>query len=249
MILNHVADGAGLIVECAAALDAEVFRHGDLHALDMVAVPERLEERIREAEVDHVLHGPLPEVMVDAEDRRFGKGSEQNPVQCPGRPEVCPKGLFDDHAGAFRAARLAELLDDRTEEHRRYGEVVRRTLRGAEFFADGRKRGEVLVVAVDVAQQAAELFEGRAVETAVLFEAVLRTRPQLVEGPGGLGHADDRHVEMAAFDHGLQRGEDFLVSQVARCAEEDEGIGLGRIHDRLSYAAPLPAGFSRCPPN
>ena len=69
MILDHVADGAGFIVERAAALDAEILRHRDLHALDVVAVPERLQKRIREAEEDHVMHRALAEVMVDAEDR------------------------------------------------------------------------------------------------------------------------------------------------------------------------------------
>ena len=34
MVLDDVADGARLIVESASALDPEVFRHGDLHALD-----------------------------------------------------------------------------------------------------------------------------------------------------------------------------------------------------------------------
>ncbi len=35
MILHHVADGADLLVKRAPALDAEILRHGDLHALDM----------------------------------------------------------------------------------------------------------------------------------------------------------------------------------------------------------------------
>src|SRR5262249_3632558 len=49
MILNHVADRAGLIIECPAALNAEVFRHRYLYALDLIAVPERLQNRILEA--------------------------------------------------------------------------------------------------------------------------------------------------------------------------------------------------------
>src|SRR5262249_26531225 len=40
----------------------------------------------------------------------------------------------------------------------------------------------------------------------------------------------DRHVEMAAFHHRLQRGEDFLVGQIARGPEEDQGVGVGRTH-------------------
>ena len=71
MVLNHVADGAGLVVERAAALHAEILRHGDLNALDVLAVPERFQERVGEAEEDHVVHRPLAEVVVDAEDVIF----------------------------------------------------------------------------------------------------------------------------------------------------------------------------------
>jgi hypothetical protein len=49
MILNHIADRAGLIVECSAALNSEIFRHGYLYALHLIAVPERLQNRILEA--------------------------------------------------------------------------------------------------------------------------------------------------------------------------------------------------------
>jgi predicted dinucleotide-utilizing enzyme len=83
MILDHVADGTGRIVEEAAALDAEILRHGDLHALDMVAIPERLQKRIREAEVQHVMHRPLPEAMIDAESRRLVECAEQDSVELP----------------------------------------------------------------------------------------------------------------------------------------------------------------------
>ena len=101
MILDHVADRAGLIVESAAALDAEVFRHGDLHALDVVAVPERLQERVGEAEDEHVVHRPLAEVVVDAEDAALGKGCVQDPVELLRRRQVVSERLFDDDASAF----------------------------------------------------------------------------------------------------------------------------------------------------
>ena len=139
----------------------------------------------------------------------------------------CAEGLFDDDAGAVGAARLGQLFHDQPEQHGRDGEVVRRPLRGAELLADGLKRRRVVVVAVDVAQQAAQLVERRRIEPAVLLEAVVRPGPELVEVPTGLGHADDRHVEVAAFHHRLQRREDFLVGQIARGAEEDQGVGMG----------------------
>ena len=159
-----------------------------------------------------------------------GKVPSRIPFSAPRRLEVRPKRLFDDDAGAFGTARFAELFDDRSEQDRRYGKVVRRPLRGAELFADGRKGRGVFVVAIHVAQQAAELVESRPVDAAVLLEAVLRPRAKLFEVPAGLGHADDRHVEMAALHQRLQRGEDLFVSQIAGCAEEDEGIRLGIIH-------------------
>src|SRR5262245_10999799 len=72
MILDDVADDAGLFVEGAAALDAEAFGQRDLHVLDVMTVPDRFQEGIREAEVQDVLHGFFPEVVVDAEDVVFG---------------------------------------------------------------------------------------------------------------------------------------------------------------------------------
>ena len=71
VVLNHVADGTGLFVETAAALDAELLGHGDLHALDVVAIPKRLEKRVRETEDQNVLDRFLPKVMVNAKDGRL----------------------------------------------------------------------------------------------------------------------------------------------------------------------------------
>ena len=73
MILDHIADGAGFLVEFAAAADVEVLRHRDLHAADVVAIPDRLEKRVGEARIENVLHRLLAQVMIDAEDRLFGK--------------------------------------------------------------------------------------------------------------------------------------------------------------------------------
>src|SRR5262249_62394650 len=136
MVLHHIANRSRLIVKGAAALDPEILRHGDLHALDMVAIPKRLQEQIRKAEVANVMDRQLPEVMVDAEDRRLLKSRQQGLVELPGRGEVRPEGLFDDDAGVPCAPRLPEMFDDRRKQHRRNGEVVRRTPGRAELFAE-----------------------------------------------------------------------------------------------------------------
>ncbi len=61
VVLHHVADRAGVVVEGAAALHAEVLGHGDLHAFHVVAVPEGLEQaRCAKRKCSMLCTGPLP---------------------------------------------------------------------------------------------------------------------------------------------------------------------------------------------
>ena len=71
MVLHHVAQCSGLLVERAAALDPDALRRCDLHMIDEVAVPDGLENAVGKAKNQYVLHGFLAEVMVDAEDLSF----------------------------------------------------------------------------------------------------------------------------------------------------------------------------------
>src|SRR5262249_56344743 len=125
---------------------AEVLRHRDLPAPGVLAVPDRLQERVGEAEEDYVLPRLLPEVVVDAEDGALVKGGQKDAVQFPGRREVVAEGLFDDDPGARRAARRGELFHDHFEQRGRNGEVVRRPLGRPEFLAEGLKRCRALVI-------------------------------------------------------------------------------------------------------
>jgi hypothetical protein len=42
MALDHIAPRAGVLIVYAAMLDAGLFGHGDLHMVDVAAVPERI---------------------------------------------------------------------------------------------------------------------------------------------------------------------------------------------------------------
>ena len=106
MILNHIADGAGLVVECPPALNSEGFRHGYLHALDLIAVPERLQNCVFEAQEDHVPHRSFPQVMIDAEDVLLLESAEQNPIELLRREQIVTEGFFDDDTSTISAARL-----------------------------------------------------------------------------------------------------------------------------------------------
>src|SRR5271157_562433 len=190
MILDHVADGAGLVIEGAPALDSEILCHRDLHALDMLAIPERIQERIREAKEHYIVDRPLPEIVVDAEDRRLVEGSQKDSIEPPRRGQVRSEGLFDDNARILGTARFAELFHHQSEENGWNGEVVRRALRRGELFAKRLIGGGVLVVAVHIAQQTAQLGKSYRVQSAMLLEAVARPRPKLFEVPAGFGNAD-----------------------------------------------------------
>ena len=56
------------LVELAALLHAHRLRHGDLHVIDPVAVPDRLEQPIGETERHDALDRVLSQKVVDPED-------------------------------------------------------------------------------------------------------------------------------------------------------------------------------------
>src|SRR5262247_4311803 len=98
MVLDDVTDRARLLIKSTPPLDAEVLGHGDLHTLDMVAIPERFQERIGEAEEEQVVHRQLSEVMVDAEDRLLVKRAEQRVVELLRRKKIVAERFFNDDA-------------------------------------------------------------------------------------------------------------------------------------------------------
>ena len=83
-------------------------------------------------------------------------------------------------------------------------EVMSRPRCPIECLADRLKGGGISIVAIHVTQQRTQLLEHRRIDSAVLLKALTSPRPKLFKGPAGFGDSDDRHVEAAAFDHGLQ---------------------------------------------
>src|SRR5580692_4441576 len=96
------------------------------------------------------------------------------------------KGLLDNDTRVLVAARLPKLFHHGLEHGWRDREIVRRPLRGAEFFADGHEGCRILVVSIHIVEQADQLVGGLPVDASVLFETLPRPRPKLVEIPPGL---------------------------------------------------------------
>jgi hypothetical protein len=84
VVLHDVAERPDGVVEAAPVLHAEVFGHGDLHALHPVAIPQRLEDGVAEPEEQDVQGRLLAEKVVNPEDLPFVQEPVQVGVERPG---------------------------------------------------------------------------------------------------------------------------------------------------------------------
>src|SRR3954469_1658353 len=140
MVLYNVADCAHFLVKCATTLHAKILGHCDLHTLDMIAVPDRLQKGISKSEKHHVVNGRFAEIMVDPEDVSLPKSLQQNGVELDCRIQVAPEWLLDDYPGSASAIGLSELLDYRAEYGWRNRQVMGRMLGVAELLAKRLER-------------------------------------------------------------------------------------------------------------
>ena len=81
MVLDQVAQRAGVVVVPGAAADPDVLGGGDLDVVDVVAVPDRLEQRVGEPQRHQVLDGLLAQVVVDPEHLRLVEDLQHLGVQ------------------------------------------------------------------------------------------------------------------------------------------------------------------------
>ncbi len=99
MIGDHVAQRPGGFVKTAAMLDAHGLRGGDLHVIDVVAIPERLDDVVGKAEHHQVLHRLFAEVVVDAVNLFLRQDLLQVLVKLARRVQIVSKGFLHDHPG------------------------------------------------------------------------------------------------------------------------------------------------------
>ena len=127
MVLHHVAQRAGLLVEGPAPLHANRLGGGNLHAVDKVPVPDWLKYPVAKPEDQDVLHRLLAQVVVNAEDLLLVKDRVHVPVQRPRALQVVPKRLLNHHPNRalVRVCHLvcAQVLDNRREILRRSRQI------------------------------------------------------------------------------------------------------------------------------
>ena len=230
VVHDHVPQGSDGIVEVSAILDSEVLGHRDLDGLDVVSVPDRLEERVCEAEIQDLLGSHLPEVVVDPVELRLVDVLMELVSECARRLEVVPERLLHDDPRSRRQPGVCQPLDDPAEQKGRDLEVEDRGLGALDRLADpGVGRG-VSEVPLDIGEPRGETLEHRRVE---LFpgadDRLARPLDELLDRPVVDRDPDDRALDQAALFQPVQRAERHHLRQVAGDSEDDEHVRGSRL--------------------
>ena len=258
MVLDHVAQGAGLFVVGAAVLDAERLGRRDLHVVDVAAVPDRFEDAVGETQHEDVLHGLLAQVVVDAVDLPLVEALANDGVERARAVEVAAERLFDHDphpapvvavfAGHTRRAALvqpgfAEALDDHREQARRRGQVedavaagVLGRVEAVEGVAQAPVAFGIVELALHVAHGAQHVVAGARLGRAGAEEAVDRVARQpahVLPGQRLAAVADQREAERQDVVAGqvVQGRDELAAGEVAGDAEQHDGAGLGTVLD------------------
>ena len=231
---HHVAVGAGLLVEGRALAQAERLGHVDLDMVDEVAVPDRLEQAVGEAEREDVLRRLLAEEMVDAVDLLLGEDLVQPRIERDGALQVGAEGLLHDDARALDQAGRTQQAHRRQRRARGHAQVVQPAALGAQVLLGGLDRraqrlrpgrqrhiveagGEVLPVRLGH-PPAGELVERAA-----------RLPPEGLDIDVVERHADDAAAgNEAGRGQVVQAGQQLAPGQVAGGAEQDDDLRKAR---------------------
>src|ERR1700730_14860393 len=277
VVLHDVAERTRLLVVRATTLDADLLSDGDLDVIDVLPVPQRLEDPVREAEDEQVLHGLLAEVVVDAVDLLLDEGRVQPLVELAGGCQVAPKRLLDDHAhegpGCLcRQTRGIESIGEGRHRIRWRAEVEEAIARGAAFAVRGLERPlerleSVRGVHVEgrVSQSRGKRFPriSAQMDPAVLLDALAHVGAEFLVGHLAATCADDGEARGHGSFRGerIQRRDELALGQVAAGSEDDDAEGnrcarlpaplvQRALRDQCDAAAPAAASaFTGCPPN
>ena len=235
--MKHVAEDARGVVVGGAAFDGDLFGDGDLHVVDVIAVPDRLEDGVGEAQNQKVLHCLFAEVMVDAIDLVLGELAVDRLVQSLGAGLVGAEGFFHNQMPraavvAGQAAR-AQVGDSRCVELGRGGQVVNARARTARFvFVEQRlepaKVFRFLQVARQIEDRLGERVPTCAVEPVAGMLGGRRGQllsPHLVREFRARESDDSRISRQPALAMKLvERRHQLPPGQIARGTEDDESV-------------------------
>ena len=98
MVLDHIAGGTDAVVIAGPSAESDVFGHGDLYVVDVVRVPDRVEQLIGEPQRQDVPHRLFAQVVVDPEHRLLRKDGVDRLVQSLRACQIMAERFLDDHS-------------------------------------------------------------------------------------------------------------------------------------------------------
>jgi hypothetical protein len=115
VVLEHVPQHPGLVVVAGAVSTPRDSGAQHAHRAHVVAVPDRLEDRVGEAEQEHVLEGLLGQVVVDAEDLVLGhqrcRAASSSRAVCKSRPKGFSTTTRHHPSGPGEHSRPRQVVD------------------------------------------------------------------------------------------------------------------------------------------
>ena len=106
MVLHHVAQSAGAVIKTGPSPNPERFRCRDLHVLDVMSVPKRCENRVRESQDQDILRGFLAQKMIDPVSLLFREGIADDAIELARRSQIGSERFLDNDASPASFAGL-----------------------------------------------------------------------------------------------------------------------------------------------
>ena len=258
VVRDHVAQRPGCLVELAALLHAHRLRHGDLHVIDPVAVPDRFEQPIGEAERHDALDRVFSEKVVDAENLVLVQRAQDAGIQLARRVQAMAERLLDHHAAPeprlailvlvlIGELRFAELLHHGAKESVGDGEVEDDVaLRAVGLLCLGQRGADLLVqlglgkVALNVGHFLRKPLPRRLVDVVDVelrsgvadeaFQHVVKVVAPALGGSLRQVHADQREFlrQHLGAREIVERRHHQALGQVTAGTEDHHGAGIGR---------------------
>src|ERR1700683_500772 len=242
---DHVAQGTRLIVIAATHFHTHLFGDGNLHMVNVAAIPGRLKNAIGKTQGQNVLDGFFPEIMVDPIDLIFAQFLLDFAIQRFRRGKVTAKRLFYDHAspaafGLVYQTGFAQLRDYYAEEFGSNGKIVQKIAASAmllvnfqELFLELAECGSIVEVAAEIIDTAQEPISRR--EIAVLGEKSLEGVSHLlakilVAGSGSAKTENGKFLRQQVFLREVVEGRKKLsLGQVAAGAKHNHQTRAARL--------------------
>src|SRR5438309_11905441 len=143
MVLDDVTHCARLLVVTGAFFYSDGLVERDLHLVDVLPVPDRLEDPVREPHDEDVLDRLFAEVVIDTEDLILAEDRVQDLGELARGLAVTTERLLDHHPGPARVAPEAVLADgshDARVRGRRCREIEEAVRVRAELVVEASER-------------------------------------------------------------------------------------------------------------